>query len=95
MLDFEPEEEEVLKTDDGIKEAEEKVKEGDDGVTGGGKPDWLNNVASPTRFDWFSHDFTRNGHIHVAKHPAFRHQQLLVCPTLTFSHQVAREGRCR
>ena len=94
MLDFEPEEEEVLKTDDGTKEAEEKVKEGDDGEkTGGGKPDWLNNVASPTRF----HDFTRNGHFHVAKHLAFRHQQLLLSayPTLIFSHQVAREGRCR
>merc|ERR1719341_350707 len=37
VLDFEPEEEEVLKTNDGIKEAEEKVKEGDDEErTGGG-----------------------------------------------------------
>ena len=52
VLDFEPEEDEVSKTE----KADEK--EGDDVETGGGKPDWLNNVASPNRFAPFSHNFT-------------------------------------
>merc|ERR1719234_1985455 len=46
VLDFEPEEEEVSKAANENKEVEEESKEGE---TGGEKPDWLNNVASPSR----------------------------------------------
>merc|ERR1719397_1588078 len=46
VLDFEPEEEEGLKEGNENEEAEMEIKEGE---TGGEKPDWLNNVASPSR----------------------------------------------
>ena len=45
VLDFEPEDE------NGTEEGGEKVEEV---KTGGGKTDWLNNVASPSRFDLIS-----------------------------------------